>query len=64
MSTSDILGLISEDLLTSIKLQQDVDLRNTLQQSVGEMSKYTVKQNGVVKLLAEMRKLPKYTVYH
>lgn len=54
MSTSDILGLSSEDLLTSIRLQ-DVDLRNTLPQSVCEISKYTVKQNSVVKSLVEMR---------
>ena len=30
LTSSDLLGLTSEDLLTSIELQQDVNLRNTL----------------------------------
>ena len=56
MSTSDILGLTSENLLTAIELQQDVNLRNILQQSVGKISKYVVKDKGVVKSLAQVRK--------
>lgn len=56
MSTSDILGFTLEDLLMSIELQRDVDLRNALQQSVGEISRYTVKDNGVLISLAQVRR--------
>ena len=56
MSTSDILGLTSKNLLTSIELQQYVDLRNTLQQLVGEIYKYLIKHNSGVKLLTEVCK--------
>lgn len=56
LSSSDVLGLTSEGLLVSIELQQDVDLRNILQQSVGKILKYKCKDNGVVISLAQLRR--------
>ena len=56
LTSSDLLGLTSEDLLTSIELQQDVDLRNTLQKSVGAVQHHQLKSDGKVKSLAELRR--------
>ena len=48
VSSSTLLGLTSEDILHLIELQQDVNLRNTLQQSVGAIGEYGLKDgNGV-----------------
>ena len=56
ISSSTLLGLTSEDILHSIELQQDVDLRNTLQKSVGAISEYELKDgDGVHKSLAQLR---------
>ena len=56
LTSSDLLGPTSEDLLTSIELQQDVDLRNTLQKSVGTVQHHQLKSDGKVKSLAELRR--------
>ena len=57
MSPSDVLGLTSEDLLYSIELQQDIDLRNTLQQSMGELTNHKIAiETGEIKSLAQMRR--------
>ena len=56
LTSSDLLGLTSEDLLSSIELQQDVDLRNTLQKSVGSIQTHQLHSDGLVKSLAELRR--------
>ena len=56
MSTSTLLGLTSKDLLHSIELQADINLRNTLQKPTGLIKGYELKgTNGRVKSLAEIR---------
>ena len=68
ISSSTLLGLTSKDILHSIELQQDVDLRNTLQQSVGAICDYELKDgNGVTKSLAQLRteaRLKRFTSPH
>ena len=55
MSTSTLLGLTSKDLLQSIELQADVDLRNMLQKSTGSIKGYELKgTNGRVMSLSEI----------
>ena len=55
VSSSTLLGLISEYILDLIELQQDVDLRNMLQQSVGVIGEYKLKdRNGVPKSLGQL----------
>ena len=57
ITSSSLLGLTSEDLLHSIELQQDVNLRNTLQKSVGSIKSYELKNDeGVIKSIAEIRR--------
>ena len=57
VSPSCLLGLASEDILQSIKLQQDVDLRNTLQKSIGAISDHKFySDDGKEKSLAQLRK--------
>ena len=57
ISSSSLLGLTSEDLLRSIELQQDVDLRNTLQTSVGNIKSYELKNDaGEISSIAEIRR--------
>ena len=57
ITSSLLLGLTSGDLLHSIELQQDVDLRNTLQKSVGSIKSYELKNDeGAIKSIAEIRR--------
>ena len=57
MSTSTLLRLTSEDLLQSIELQVDVDLRNTLQKFTGSIKGYELKgTDGRAKSLAEIHR--------
>ena len=52
-----VLGLTSEDLLQSIKLQEDTDLRNSLQLHVGMIDVQSpIKIGGSNKSLAELRR--------
>ena len=44
LSASDVIGLTCEDLLQPIKLQEDSDLRNSLQMKVGLIEKFDVKK--------------------
>ena len=57
VSSSSLLGLTSEDLLRSIELQSSVDLRNTLQNSIGSIKNYQLKNGGgEIKSIAEIRR--------
>ena len=64
ISSSTLLGLTSEDTLHLIELQQDVDLRNTLQQSVEAIRSYELKDgNGVPKSLAQLRREARLKIF-
>ena len=57
LAEKNVLGLTSEDLLQSIKLQEDTDLRNSLQLHVGPINvKSPIKIGDSEKSLAEMRR--------
>ena len=57
VSPSSLLGLTSEDLLRSIELQSNVDLRNTLQKSIGNIKNYELRDDdGAIKSIAEIRR--------
>ena len=45
LSDSSLLGLTSEDLLCSIEIQTNVDLRNALQKSTGSIDDFKLKSN-------------------
>ena len=57
LSTANALGLTSEDLLQSIKLQENTDLRNSLQQKIGSIEVGSpIKFGNTTKSLAELRR--------
>ena len=57
VSSSSLLRLNSEDLLHSIELQENVDLRNTLQKSVKNIKNCQLKNDaGDIKSIAEIRR--------
>ena len=57
VSSSSLLGLTSKDLLRLIKLQSNVNLRNTLQKSVWSINNYELKNDGgEIKSIAETRR--------
>ena len=45
ITTAELLGLTSEDMLQSLQLQEDNDLRNSLQKSVGSIKDYKLKSD-------------------
>ena len=56
ITSSSLLGITSEDILQSIKLQEDIDLRNTLQQSIGPIKDFKLKSNDEEKTIEEIRR--------